>query len=238
MNAILLKMLASTEIQEGALLPVIRERAREEFAASGFRRRDLRCLTEAALPEGPVAPAIPAVNGQAAGDRLRKVLGRVADHVMAIEVAAQYGATFGSRGNGRTDRRNGFRSRTWQSMLGPIELKVPRLRRGSYVPGFFAAPALCLEDIEAVAQSTDSGALERLLRSMSGAISGDDAVTTLGSEIRRLVGETAPNSVMQFRAGLGGLAVTLRRRTRPHQRRGGGVDGLRQHLPAGATCGG
>ncbi|WP_370510892.1 transposase [Elioraea sp. Yellowstone] len=33
-------------------------------------------------------------------------------------------------------QRNGYRERDWQTRAGTVELCIPRLRRGSYFPGF------------------------------------------------------------------------------------------------------
>ena len=33
-------------------------------------------------------------------------------------------------------RRNGYREREWQTRAGTVELRIPKLRRGSYFPGF------------------------------------------------------------------------------------------------------
>ena len=58
---------------------------------------------------------------------------------MDHEVAVCCGARAGSHTTGRTNRRNGFRRLVWTSSLGGVELKVPRLRHGTYPPSFLGA---------------------------------------------------------------------------------------------------
>ena len=41
----------------------------------------------------------------------------------------------------RLNSRNGYRARNWDARAGSVELKIPKLRQGSYVPGFLKATA-------------------------------------------------------------------------------------------------
>ena len=53
---------------------------------------------------------------------------------MDAEVAAQIGAQRGERNPERVTHRNGYRSRPWDTRVGTIELRIPKIREGSYFP--------------------------------------------------------------------------------------------------------
>ena len=36
----------------------------------------------------------------------------------------------------RLAQRNGYRDRTWETRAGTVDLRIPKLRKGSYFPGF------------------------------------------------------------------------------------------------------
>jgi len=67
-------------------------------------------------------------------DFLREGVRMMAQEVMEIEVAQQLGAERYERGADRTGERNGYRDRTWDTRVGSIELRVPRVRDGGYYP--------------------------------------------------------------------------------------------------------
>ena len=55
---------------------------------------------------------------------------------MALETETLCGAAPGERSAERTNQRNGYRDRDWHTRAGIVELRIPKLRRGSYFPGF------------------------------------------------------------------------------------------------------
>jgi len=55
---------------------------------------------------------------------------------MQLDVEGLIGAGRYERSDGRTTHRNGYRERELETRLGTLELKIPKLRRGSYFPGF------------------------------------------------------------------------------------------------------
>lgn len=55
---------------------------------------------------------------------------------MSAEADAVCGAAYGERSDSRTNTRNGCRSREWDTRAGSIDLQVPKLRQGSYFPGW------------------------------------------------------------------------------------------------------
>lgn len=55
---------------------------------------------------------------------------------MELEVGDLTGAAYGERDAERLTQRNGYRDRGWKTRAGTVELRIPKLRRGSYFPGF------------------------------------------------------------------------------------------------------
>ena len=53
---------------------------------------------------------------------------------MSAEADAVCGAGYGQRSPDRTNTRNGYRRRDWDTRAGTIELAIPKLREGSYFP--------------------------------------------------------------------------------------------------------
>ena len=65
-------------------------------------------------------------------DFLLEALGVVAHGLMEAEVTAKSGAAYGERSADRVTQRNGYRSRSWDTRVGTMELRIPKLRDGSY----------------------------------------------------------------------------------------------------------
>src|SRR5690349_22601834 len=72
----------------------------------------------------------------ASPDVLRDMVKTFADALMSAEADAICGAPYGQRSEDRTNNRNGYRPREWDTRAGTIELAIPKLRQGSYFPGF------------------------------------------------------------------------------------------------------
>ena len=53
---------------------------------------------------------------------------------MDARVEARTAAAHGGRDSAGQVSRNGYRERVWDTRAGPIELEIPRLRKGSYFP--------------------------------------------------------------------------------------------------------
>ena len=66
-------------------------------------------------------------------DLLREMIGFTAERLMALEVEGLTGAAPGERSPDRTNHRNGYRDRVWETRAGTVELKIPKLRKGSYL---------------------------------------------------------------------------------------------------------
>ncbi len=72
---------------------------------------------------------------QASPDLLRDMIKTFAEALMGAEADAICGAPYGERSAERTNKRNGYRGRDWDTRAGSIELAIPKLRSGSYFPG-------------------------------------------------------------------------------------------------------
>jgi transposase-like protein len=77
---------------------------------------------------------------QADTDLLREMVKLFCERVMGEEVDAICGASYGERSDERTNRRNGYRTRAWDTRAGTIDLAVPKLRQGSYFPDWLLEP--------------------------------------------------------------------------------------------------
>ena len=108
---------------------------------------------------------------------LREMIGFAAERLMQLETDTLCGAGPGERSPERTNQRNGYRDRDWQTRAGTVELRIPKLRRGSYFPGFLeprrmAEKALTAVIQEAYIQGISTRSVDDLVRSMGGAAQG------------------------------------------------------------------
>jgi transposase-like protein len=62
---------------------------------------------------------------------LREMIGFAAQRLMELETDTLCGTGHGERSPERMNQRNGFRDRDWQTRVGTIELRIPKLRKGS-----------------------------------------------------------------------------------------------------------
>jgi transposase-like protein len=70
------------------------------------------------------------------GDFLRSVAEAVLQILMEADVEGLIGAGRHERSAERLNYRNGYRDRTFDTRLGPLSLRIPKLRQGSYFPPF------------------------------------------------------------------------------------------------------
>jgi transposase-like protein len=69
-------------------------------------------------------------------DVLREMIRGFAQRMMDAEVESLCGAGYGEVSPERVNSRNGYRAREWDTRAGTVELAIPKLRHGSYFPGF------------------------------------------------------------------------------------------------------
>ena len=120
-------------------------------------------------------------------DLLREMIGFAAERLMALEVEGLAGAAHGERTPDRINHRNGYRDRVWETRAGTVALKIPKLRKGSYFPGFLEPRRMAEKALSAVIQ-------EAYIQGVS-TRSVDDLVQAMGmsgiskSQVSRLCGE-------------------------------------------------
>ena len=71
---------------------------------------------------------------QASPDLLREMLGAFINQLLSADADQVCGATYGTISDDRTNRRNGYRTRGFDTRAGTLDVKIPKLRQGSYFP--------------------------------------------------------------------------------------------------------
>jgi transposase-like protein len=85
-------------------------------------------------------------------DLLREMIGFTAQRLMELEVEGKTGAGYGEKSAERLAQRNGYRERLWETRAGTVELRIPKLRTGSYFPAFLEPRRLAEKALTAVVQ--------------------------------------------------------------------------------------
>ena len=97
--------------------------------------------------------SVQALLGKSAdADFLREMIGFAAQRLMDLEVGGLTGAGYGEKSSDRLAQRNGYRDRDWETRAGTVELRIPRLRTGSYFPAFLEPRRLAEKALTAVVQ--------------------------------------------------------------------------------------
>ena len=118
---------------------------------------------------------------------LREMIGFTAHRLMELEVAGLTGAGAWRAQPRAVTQRNGYRDRDWETRAGTVELRIPKLRQGSYFPGFLeprrmAEKALTAVIQEAYVQGVSTRSVDALVQAM-----GMSGISK--SQVSRLCGE-------------------------------------------------
>src|SRR6201985_3727699 len=121
-------------------------------------------------------------------DLLREMIGFAAQRLMELEVQGLTGASYGEKNAERQAQRNGYRDRDWETRAGTVELRIPKLRKGSYFPGFLeprrmAEKALTAVIQEAYVQGISTRSVDDLVQAMGGSGVSKSQVSRLCTEI-------------------------------------------------------
>lgn len=118
-------------------------------------------------------------------DFLRDAVAMVAAEIMEAEISSQIGAGKGQVSDSRTTRRNGYRSRAWETRVGEIELAIPKKRSGeAYFPSFLeprkrSEQAIVAVVMEAYVNGVSTRKVDRLVEQLGIGSMSKDRVSAL-----------------------------------------------------------
>lgn len=121
-------------------------------------------------------------------DLLREMIQYVAQRMMDMDVEGLCAAGYAERSPERLNSRNGYRERLWETRAGSVDLKIPKLRKSSYFPGFLeprrtAEKALAAVIQEAYIQGVSTRSVDELVKAMGMGGISKSQVSRLCTEI-------------------------------------------------------
>jgi putative transposase len=129
----------------------------------------------------------------AGGDLPRELLKAVVEKLMSVEADELCNAEYGERTDERSNQRNGYRQRRWDTRVGSIELAIPKLRQGSYYPDWLLEPrrraerALAQVVVEAYVRGVSTRRVEGLVQTLGLTSMSKSQVSELAQELDELV---------------------------------------------------
>ena len=128
------------------------------------------------------------------GDLLRSIAEAVLQLIMEADVDGLIGAGRHERSGERTTWRNGYRDRSLDTRPGTLNLRVPKLRQGSYFPGFLEGRKTSEQVLVAVIQEAWIGGVstrrvDELVQAMGLSGISKSTVSKLCKDIDERVGE-------------------------------------------------
>jgi transposase-like protein len=130
---------------------------------------------------------------EADSDLLREMVRSFAETLMGAEADAVCGAPYGVVSEERTNRRNGYRERRWDTRVGSIDLGIPKLRQGSYFPAWLlssrtrAERALVQVVAEAYVRGVSTRRVEGLVEALGVASLSKSQVSEMARDLDGMV---------------------------------------------------
>lgn len=121
-------------------------------------------------------------------DMLRQMVQFMAQRLMEFDVEALCGAGYEEKSAVRTNSRNGYRDRVWETRAGRVDLKIPRVRRNSYFPEFLEPRRTAEKALAAVIQEASTRSVDDLVKALGMSGVSKSQVSRLWEEARRARG--------------------------------------------------
>ena len=143
-------------------------------------------------------------------DFLQEALQVLVEGIMDAEVSAQIGAQHGERNPERITHCNGYRNRPWDTPVGTMELRIPRIREGSYFPSLLEPRRRSEKALLAVIQQAYVGVSTRRADDLIKSLGCDGISKSQVSRICRDLDQAVEAFLGSLNArGLGGVELVI-----------------------------